>query len=971
MKTVKQISECILINAQSLLKNFHEIKELVLESRPVMVGVTETHITSDIFSSEFEISGYKMIRANSHSRHTGGTTVYIEENVNFKLIKITECNPNYWMIQFLMILQLKRFNVNVGYHSPNGDHNAFGDFMDDLMEHTTNAMDTVLVMGDFNCDWNRGDGMVKRLKESSETCNMEQLVKLPTRVTKISNTILDIVLTNDQSNCISTKILDTPCISDHKIVIVELISYGYSNIKSLNSALRSRKFVNWKRYNKIKFQNDLANCSWNWVTSDVNELSSKLLENLTKCKEAALPTMRVSECKANNTPWFNEEIYTAIKVRNESFRRATVVNNDDEWAQYRLDRNKVTNVCRKAERTYYEMKIDSNKGNSKEMWKTLKELVKTEQTNFVIDKVKDGNGELVTDCGKIAKEFNKYFLESINNLIGKIRVVNPEDVGFGEMRDLMCIQKYDSVHKCELNVFKEINIGELNNIVNNLQSKLSSSDGISSVLLKDAYPVIKYQLLDLVNTSIRLGHFPDNLKEAVIVPVPKIANAVDMENFRPINMLSVVDKILELVIHKQLCDYFELHELLMVNQSGFRRDHSCETAVLNVLDRWLSFLDEGKYVLAVFVDLRRAFETVNVNRLIEKLKFMYNIKGRALQWISEYLTHRYQKVKINDITSNTDSVQHGVPQGSILGPLLFIVYMNDVTTAIRDPVDINLYADDMVISTEGKIPQLLVENMNVALRNLDIWLDINKLIINTKKTKGMLIGNKRIEQNFWSLNRVTVKDDVIEIVNNFKYLGVILDSRLDFKEHCDYITKKVNKKVGYLRRIRSKVSTWAAITMYNVMVKPILEYCMATLANAFGNNINKIQVLQNRAMRSILRRPRLTPITDMLKELGWLNVKEGIKLAEMTSIYKIENKLSPSYMCDRVKYVKAVHDVRTRQYVNNHLFIKYCKTKKYSKSLFIAGMKQYNKVPGEIKSSKNVKEFRRLYTKMLKENRTL
>lgn len=289
----------------------------------------------------------------------------------------------------------------------------------------------------------------------------------------------------------------------------------------------------------------------------------------------------------------------------------------------------------------------------------------------------------------------------------------------------------------ELHKFEEITYEELYKIVRGLEDKKGTNEGITTKILKMAWKCISEEILTAINRCIREGICPDSWKTSTVVPIPKIRGSKKAEDYRPINMLPNYEKILEVVARNQLCKYLDQNEILIEAQSGFREKHSCETAMQNTLIRWREHMDNSEVIGVVFLDFKRAFESVNRNLLLRKLK-KYGITGKVHKWFEIYLSNRKQQVKYGNTISVTKDTIHGVPQG----PLLLVLYINDIVKAVKYCA-CKLFADDTIIYVNGRDPSEIERKLNYDLNNIVKWLDSNSMKLNTTKTKFMLIHDPR------------------------------------------------------------------------------------------------------------------------------------------------------------------------------------------------------------------------------------
>lgn len=496
---------------------------------------------------------------------------------------------------------------------------------------------------------------------------------------------------------------------------------------------------------------------------------------------------------------------------------------------------------------------------------------------------------------------------------------------------------------------------ELKKIVQKLKTSSTSDDVLTIKLFKEIFCEVSYPVLHLINTSLRTAVVPDDLKTSVIVPIEKVLNPKNPWELRPINLLSLIDKVLETVVKGQLCEHFEKNDLFFEGQSGFRAKFSCESAIQFACSEWREIINKKDHiVINVFVDLQRAFETIDRTKLLHKLK-CYGISENVYKWIECYLQNRQQVTKVNGNVSPKVMNNLGVPQGSVLGPLLFIIFINDVGRILKHS-NVKLFADDTLISISGNDYNDCVNRLNEDLILFYDWLCDNKLKLNVNKTKCMVIGSKTNCDNFLNSNlKVVIDGKNIEHVNEMKYLGVIIDAQLTFKNHVNNTIKKIAKKVGFFSRISPNLSEWCKKIVYNTIILPHFQYCSSLLLSCTDGDIQKLQVQQNKCMRVILRCSRYTPIKTMLQKLQWMDVKTLIKRSNIILIFKVYNDYLGSYLKVHLNQRSTIHSLNTRH--KNDFDINFVKSSKLKKGLFNDGINYFNKLPNNIKDADNLKTF--------------
>lgn len=605
-------------------------------------------------------------------------------------------------------------------------------------------------------------------------------------------------------------------------------------------------------------------------------------------------------------------------------------------------------VIREEKKNFYHMKIDCLKSNPREMWQTLNSLV-SDRKRKNIEKL-EIDGVVLSTSDEMADSLNEYFVRSINDIV------------IGIDRDTSnIVTDNQPQHRETLDCFAPIDYKQLYDVLSLLPNK-GSPDDISLEFIKNTFEFIKCPLLNIINSSLEIGAIPTLLKVSTIVPIQKIKGAVKSEDFRPINMLPTIEKILEKVVYNQLMDFITEHNILVEYQSGFRKSHSCESALQYLLYEWKSLLEDNYSVGAVFLDLKRAFETIDRAILINKLK-KYGIAAQALKWLIDYLENRKQVTKVNENISKEIGNNVGVPQGSIIGPLLFLIYINDIGLAIKH-CKLHLFADDTLLYFSSKNINDLINTINLDLENLLGWFNVNVLKINIKKTKFMLVAGKKDQDLFVNSNLdIKIGNDNIERVRSYKYLGFILDSLLTFKDHFAYVIEKITKGINFMSRFTTTLSQWTKTTIYNTLVLPHLDYSSSVLYLGNKNEINRLQKLQNRAMRVILREKRETSIKSMLKRLDWLPVDKFLTHQNMTFIYKIKNGLTPNYLREKLIACASVHPYPTR---NSSDFYVTAKNRKSAENiLFHKGLLEFNSLPEHVKNAVSIGQFKFLLKKHL------
>ena len=523
-------------------------------------------------------------------------------------------------------------------------------------------------------------------------------------------------------------------------------------------------------------------------------------------------------------------------------------------------------------------------------------------------------------------------------------------------------------HKPLFNVYFRrgvpLNTDEIKKLINSLElNKGPGVDGISPYIIKKTKDIIAPKLTQLFNTCMDVGTFPKKLKTAKIIPLHKGGKKSNPSNYRPISLLPQFGKLFEKIIKQRIIDFLEEHNVITAHQYGFRKSHSTELAISDIQNKLLQNLDDNKITCTIFLDLAKAFDCVNHEILLQKLE-RYGIRGKLLLLLKSYLSNRYHLTKVNGVESNLRLLEIGVPQGSILGPLLFILFINDLPRITK--FDVKLFADDTFLSMTDDNLKTLQNKTNIELKKISRWFSANKLTLNVAKSKYMLVKRN----NRKSAHEFTLKFNgkKMDLCTSYKYLGVHLDDRLNWKKHIDYLCEKLSKMCGIFAKLRHCCNIILLKTIYYALVESHLQYCNMIWGNADWRILEPLLKLQNKLIRIICFIPKDEDILidQVYTNLGILNLDQLNKLTTAKFMYKYKNNLLPNDNFIDFFTIPARNQrypLRNRR--NQDFECEWGKTNFAMKKLQYVGVQIWNAILPEIRNVNSLREFKLKFKRFL------
>lgn len=913
-------------NIRSVSKNYTEMESYVqsLEHQFNIIALSETWF-NETNVTLFNPYGYKVESKHRTGRSGGGVSLLISESMNYNvrndLSIYNDCIESLFIeIPPCSTIQ-KEVVVGVIYRPPNTNVNDFTTHITDLLSTVKKESKLCYLLGDFNINLLNSDThiLTSEFLEVLYSYSFTPLITKPTRVTSQSATLIDNIFCNHQLEISGLSGICLTDISDHfPIFFIDL-----STISKVTTHTKITRQITQTTMNK--FCTSLQNQNWDTVQQNHNaqEAYSIFHKLLTTLYNTSFPCKPIKSEYRNRKGWLTQGLKKSIKLKNKLYvlsLKYPTLHNQNTYKQYR---NKLRSILQKCERKYYDTIFAQNKNNLKKSWSLIKEVINKKQKAGISNKFCI-EGHMTSDPSKIANAFNKFYINIGPSLAKNIPNTNIHTNTF------LSHPNSSSMFLTNTDCY------EIETIIKNFKMASPGWDDISSKVVKSSYQHFLEPLAHLLNLSISQGIVPRELKLARVIPIYKKGDKTDITNYRPVSILPCISKILERLIYNRLSNFINKHNILYDLQFGFREKHGTNLALSFLIDNIVSAHEKGNSVLGVFIDFSKAFDTINHNILFEKL-YHYGIRGLALDWFRSYLSDRAQYVQFNDAHSDYNNIICGVPQGSILGPLLFLLYINDIVNVSEKLLPI-LFADDTNMFITGNNIDVMIQTMNEVLEKLMLWLNTNKLSLNVKKTHYVIFTPGRSSvtpKETLKINNITIDRE-----ETTTFLGVKLDSKLSWIHHIQGIKTKIAKNIGILCKARKVFQMSTLLTLYYCFIYPYVSYCIEVWGTAAKKYSDSLLKLQKLCCRIITGSPKRTSSELLFNTLNVLPISKIYEYNVMILMFRFYNGNLPKVFDNIFKKKMEPLGVETRQ--RNHLRINMCKSKKALNTIRYKGAMLWN-----------------------------
>ena len=624
---------------------------------------------------------------------------------------------------------------------------------------------------------------------------------------------------------------------------------------------------------------------------------------------APVKRLTKKEIGLQQRPWINPNILSAMVERDKLCKdfldEKCPTIRSEKHLMYKTKRNQVTSQLRKAKKDFYNNLFQINKNNVKETWKGIRKLINVSKKSVTVINKLTENGKTITDPKEMADTINNFYVNIGKSVEQKIPRGSHFFGNYLQDRNIYNI----TLNPCT--------VEEVSKYISDMPiSKAVGPNSIPTSILKNYIEQLIDPVLSILNKSLAEGTFPDLLKFASVCPIYKKDDRTKCANYRPISLLSNLSKIFERAMYNRIELFLTEFNTIYKLQFGFRKNHSTEHALLSIVEEIRNNLDNGVFTCGVFVDLEKAFDTVNHEILLSKLNH-YGIRDNALSWVQSYLTNRKQFVSLNGSKSKNESISCGVPQGSILGPLLFIIYINDMHRAVLSSV-VHHFADDTNLLFSSKNPKLITKLLNKDLKLLFEWLCANRLSLNVAKTEFIVFRPPKRPLK----ERIVLKLNGTKIHESpkIKYLGVLLDPYLRWNHHINELTKKLNSAIGMIYKIRHDCTQPVLVSLYYTLFHSHLAYCLSIWGTSNDGYLSKLTVLQKKVIRAITLSDFNAHSTPLFKHLKILKVKDLYNQKIMSLMWDFDHSKLPLSLSALFTRRNEIHNRNLRDQKYNKLY---------------------------------------------------
>lgn len=920
------------INAQSIPAHLSDLLESFDSACINAVLVSETFLKPSLPSSFFPIPGYVLVRNDRTGKGNGGVAIYLKCNISYKVVcqspSFYSASPEYL---FLEVDFGSKVLLGVVYCPPNiTTSNKYLDKLESVLENLTSDYTHSIVMGDFNTCL-LSNPKSSKLKNIIESVNLNILNSEPTHHTATSDTLLDLIITSDVDLVAKHGQICAPAFSHHDLLY---LSYNIRLPKPKPITLSQRNF---SRMDITKLNEDASEMNWIEVENlvSVDNKVEFFNKSIISLFDSHAPIRSV---KLKHTPshWITDDIRKAMARRDRAFRKYKRNRCDDNWASYKKIRNRCNLLVRYGKKHYISEQIEL--ATPAGLWKFLRTLG--------IGRPKCLAPKLVFDLNTLNTHFScsaKLNASAKSEALTDIHNLSTPN-----------IQSFS---------FSYVSQDRIQKTLVSLKSKAVGSDNISRIMISYILLHLLPTLTHIVNFSLSFSQFPDQWRQAYVIPLPKVSNPTLLKQYRPISILPFLSKIIESIVHSQLTDFLSVNRLFNPFQSGFRRGHSTTSALLNVTEDIRRNMDESRITVLVLIDFSNAFNVVDHDLLLAILPKL-NLSPSVVKWFSSYLNGRRQRTRDGQDFSEWEDIETGVPQGGILSPLLFSLFISLLPPHFLSQY--HMYADDLQLYSSDSVNNLdsVIQTLNDDLSHLLSWSNRFGISVNPDKCQAIIIGSSR---QLSKINSHYVppclfyNDTIIPFSQTVTNLGVTFDARLSWVSHIKEVSRKFYAALHSIIRLKRFLPRSAKITLVNSLLIPIIDYADVAYLDLSEELLNKLDRLLNTCIRFIFCLRKYDHVSHFRAELKWLPIRERRNLRILCILFStLKDPLSPTYLKTRFNLRTDTHNRNLRSDDNLLLDTPAHNTCFRGNSFSVEAVRLWNSLPFDIRRVDTKERFKRL-----------
>ena len=907
------------LNIRALYNKTSEIKKLVKEEKPHILGISETELRKTSHDlDKLKVPGYVLLLPKSwECSGKARIVVYVKKTLEYEQLLDLEHEE----VQSIWIKAGFKSSNKIFYSHQYREHtNCMGSSLADqrvalklqlrqwedaLVHGNPGVPNEVHVAGDMNLDslkgrWlEPGYPLVTLARMVVDCCNANNFVQMVDNITRSQY--------NSVKNQVSISCIDhLYCNARHRISPVKILICGASDhdavsyirySKEPRAPAKTIRKRSYKDFNQQAYLAEVSEIDFSDVYSclDVDDAATLLTQKLVNVLDRHAPWI-VYQQRKHYAPWITSETLKLMKERDMVKEKAkelakaegqyTSPEQSDLWGKYRYLRNSINNKVSQEEFRYKREKLNSCKDNPGMTWNLAKSYMNWSSPGppRQLEVNNDNTLKLLTKAKDIAQTMNEFFISKVEGIVLGLRKLPVNLKGCNKIME----GKTSSLY------LQFITVQKVRKLLSQLKNKKSISiDQLDNFSVKLAADYLAEPLHHVISLSLMQQRFPECWKVTKIVPLHKKQSPLKPENYRPVAILSPLSKVLEKAVYEQIYGYFSKNHLFHPTLHGYRGGRSTMTALITMYDKWVKTASKGHLSGVVLVDLSAAFDLVSPEILVKKLR-IYGFKEDIMNWVTSYLSNRYQTVWIDHIFSDLLPNRLGVPQGSNLGPLLFLIFFNDLPCFIKESIE--CYADDSTVVAAGKDVEEVGRKLSEDCRNLSDWMACNYFKLNAKKTHFLTMGTKRRLEGLNIAMEVKMDGEVLEEEKAEVLLGIKVQNDLEWSGQIEILKNKLKRRLGGLANMKWIMNTSYRKKIVQGVFNSVLCYCLPLFGGSCTLNIKSLQVQQNKAAQIVLNMPPRSHRDHMYDKLNWLTVNQLIVYHSLVSVHKIRKSGQPEYL---------------------------------------------------------------------------